>query len=85
MQGGTTEAQNRNEEVYSGAVDGLSSSDVNAVLEEIEHEADVLKHAFQKAMHRAMGHVALLGKLQLCFVSGSTAMHSCHLFCRPQA
>lgn len=61
VQGGTTEAQNRNEEVYSGAVDGLSSSDVNAVLEEIEHEADVLKHAFQKAMHRAMGHVALLG------------------------
>ncbi|DBB01387.1 TPA: hypothetical protein ACH3X1_000055 [Trebouxia sp. C0004] len=58
---GTSELQNRSEEVYSGAVDGLSSSDINSVVEEIEHEAEVLKRAFQKAMHRAMGSVALLG------------------------
>ena len=61
-QGTPSELQNRSEEVYSGAVDGLSSSDVNAVVEEIEHEAVVLKKAFQKALHRAMGSVALLGK-----------------------
>ncbi|KAL0019875.1 hypothetical protein WJX79_007051 [Trebouxia sp. C0005] len=60
-QAGTSELQNRSEEVYSGAVDGLSSSDINSVVEEIEHEADVLKRAFQKALHRAMGSVALLG------------------------
>lgn len=60
-QGTPSELQNRSEEVYSGAVDGLSSSDVNAVVEEIEHEAVVLKKAFQKALHRAMGSVALLG------------------------
>lgn len=60
-QAGTSELQNRGEEVYSGAVDGLSSSDINSVVEEIEHEADVLKRAFQKALHRAMGSVALLG------------------------
>ena len=66
-QGATSELQNRSEEVYSGAVDGLSSSDMNSVVEEIEHEAGVLKKAFQKALHRAMGSVALLGKLHLLF------------------
>lgn len=72
-QGIPSELQNRSEEVYSGAVDGLSSSDVNAVVEELENEynmvkreverdAETVRKAFQKAMHRAMGSVALLGK-----------------------
>ena len=65
-QAGTTELQNRREEVYSGAVDGLSSSDVNSVVEELEHEAAVLKKAFQKALHRALGSVALIGKPWCC-------------------
>ena len=69
-QAGTSELQNRGEEVYSGAVDGLSSSDINSVVEEIEHEADVLKRAFQKALHRAMGSVALLGTLS-CTLSSA--------------
>ena len=75
-QGATSELQNRSEEVYAGAVDGLSSSDVNAVVEElesgvssvvqgVEHEAGVLRKAFQKALHRAMGSVALLGRIHL--------------------
>lgn len=54
-------AQERSEEVYSGAVDGLSGADLNAVVEEFEHEADILKKAFQRALHRALGSVALLG------------------------
>ena len=73
-QGATSELQNRSEEVYSGAIDGLSSSDVNSVVEElenevnlvvrgVEHEADAVRKAFQKALHRAMGSVALLGGL----------------------
>lgn len=76
-QGATSELQNRSEEVYAGAVDGLSSSDVNAVVEElesgvssvvqgVEHEAEVLRKAFQKALHRAMGSVALLGTSPFC-------------------
>lgn len=75
-QAGTTELQNRSEEVYSGAVDGLSSSDVNAVVEELEHEAAVLKKAFQKALHRALGSVALIGKplgMSVC-----ATVHHCH-------
>lgn len=64
-QAGTTELQNRSEEVYSGAVDGLSSSDVNSVVEELEHEAAVLKRAFQKALHQALGSVALIGSPSL--------------------
>lgn len=75
-QGTTSELQNRSEEVYAGAVDGLSSSDINAVVEElengvnsvvqgVEHEAEVLKKAFQEALHRAMGSVALLGTSSL--------------------
>ena len=73
-QGAKSEAQDRGEEVYAGAVDGLSSSDVNAAVEElengvsslvqgVEHEAQVLRKAFQKALHRAMGSVALLGRI----------------------
>jgi len=72
-QAGTSELQNRSEEVYSGAVDGLSSSDINSVVEEIEHEADVLKRAFQKALHRAMGSVALLGMLS-CTLSSAACV-----------
>ena len=71
-QGATSELQNRGEEVYAGAVDGLSSSDINAavgelesgvssVVQGVEHEAEVLRKAFQKALHRALGSVALLG------------------------
>lgn len=78
-QGATSELQNRGEEVYAGAVDGLSSSDVNAVVEEleggvssmvqgVEHEAEVLRKAFQKALHRAMGSVALLGTVFFLWV-----------------
>lgn len=59
--GTSSTAQERSEEVYSGAVDGLSGADLNAVVEEFEHEADVLKKAFQRALHRALGSVALLG------------------------
>jgi len=73
-QAGTSELQNRSEEVYSGAVDGLSSSDVNSVVEEIEHEADVLKRAFQKALHRAMGSVALLGTLSCTLEQSSLCL-----------
>ena len=72
-QGGTSELRNRGEEVYAGAVDGLSSSDINSVVEElesgvssvvqgVEREAEVLKKAFREALHRAMGSVALLGR-----------------------
>ena len=72
-QGAPSEAQNRGEEVYAGAVDGLSSSDINSVVEElesgvssvvqgVEREAEVLKKAFREALHRAMGSVALLGR-----------------------
>ena len=72
-QGIPSELENRGEEVYSGAVDGLSSSDVNAVVEElgneynlvkkeVERDAETVRKAFQKAMHRAMGSVALLGE-----------------------
>ncbi len=70
-QAGTSELQNRSEEVYSGAVDGLSSSDINSVVEEIQHEAGVLKKAFQKALHRAMGSVALLGTLSCALSSAA--------------
>lgn len=78
-QGATSERPNRDEEVYAGAVDGLSSSDINSVVEElesgvssvvqgVEHEAEVLKKAFQDALHRAMGSVALLGKESIVFI-----------------
>lgn len=78
-QGATSELQNRGEEVYAGAVDGLSSSDINSVVEElesgvssvmqgVEHEAEVLRKAFQEALHRAMGSVAVLGKEFIVFL-----------------
>lgn len=60
--------QERSEQVYSGAVDGLSGADLNAVVEEVEHEADVLKKAFERALHRALGSVALLGQSSCCFL-----------------
>ena len=76
-QGATSDLQMGSEGVYAGAVDGLSSSEVDAVVEELEsgvssvvrgvdHEADVLKKAIQKALHRAMGSVALLGRGFFC-------------------
>lgn len=91
-QGATSELQNRGEEVYAGAVDGLSSSDVNAVVEElesgvssvvqgVEHEAEVLRKAFQKALHRAMGSVALLGRLScLCVLHTRTCAEAAAAF-----
>lgn len=92
-QGTTSELQNRSEEVYAGAVDGLSSSDINAVVEElengvnsvvqgVEHEAEVLKKAFQEALHRAMGSVALLGRefmMQMSRLNGPKAWLVCVL------
>lgn len=67
--------------MYSGAVDGLSSADLSAVVEEVEHEAEVLKKAFQRAFHRALESVALLGELAAqCtkFISNvSPASYSC--------
>lgn len=65
-------AEERSEEVYSGAVDGLSGADLSAVVEEFEHEAAVIKKAFQRALHRAMGSVAFLGELQI-LVAGCEA------------
>lgn len=68
--GVTSSVQERSEEVYTGAVDGLSGADLNAVVEEFEHEAVVIKKAFQRALHRALGSVALLGELP----------HQCYVF-----
>ena len=70
--GVTSSVQERSEEVYTGAVDGLSGADLNAVVEEFEHEAVVIKKAFQRALHRALGSVALLGELR----------HHCYVFVR---
>ena len=64
--GVTSSVQERSEDVYSGAVDGLSGADLNAVVEEFEHEAGVIKQAFQRALHRALGSVALLGEMRHC-------------------
>ena len=67
--GVTSSVQERSEEVYTGAVDGLSGADLNAVVEEFEHEAVMIKKALQRALHRALGSVALLGELRHhCFV-----------------